>query len=298
VHFVLPFLIAFSCCLSAGAETNPPLTLPLWPETTATANQAAHETDTTTSGDQLVAGRRVERLTNVTAPNVEYYPAPADHNSGTAVLVFPGGGYRILALDLEGTEVCSWLNSSGISCLLLKYRVPDAGPYPKHSEDLADAQRAVRLTREHAAEWNLRADRIGVLGFSAGGHLAAVLSNHAAEPVYKTIDAADGLSAKPDFVVMIYPGGLVHPPNLGALGEEVTPTSDTPQTFLVQAEDDPVHVENTLVYYDALKHANVPAEMHVYAQGRHGYGLRETALPVTKWPALAITWFHTIGVLQ
>jgi len=298
VRFLFASLFAFLCSLAAGADNAPRLTLPLWPQTTAGANPALHETDTTTDRDQLIAGRRVERLTNVTAPTVALYPAPAGNNSGTSIVVFPGGGYRILALDLEGTEVCNWLNSSGISCILLKYRVPDAGPYPKHSEDLADAQRAVRLTRQHAADWNLRADRIGVLGFSAGGHLAAVLSNHAAEPVYKSMDAADSLNAKPDFVVMIYPGGLVHPPNLTVLGEEVTPTPETPQTFLVQAEDDPVHVENTLLYYDALKRANVPAEMHVYAHGKHGYGLRETALPITRWPVLAITWFHTIGVLQ
>jgi acetyl esterase/lipase len=132
--------------------------LPLWPrhETGPIA-----ERDTTTDKDQLIAGKRVERLTGVTNPTITLYPAAATNNTA-AVVVFPGGGYRILALDLEGTEVCDWLNSIGVTCVLLKYRVPDAGPYPKHSEDLADAQRAVRLTRQHAAEWKIDSSRVGV----------------------------------------------------------------------------------------------------------------------------------------
>lgn len=268
--------------------------LPLWP---GHDSGSASEKDTTTGKDQLIAGKRVVRLTGVTNPTVTLYPAPATNNTGAAVVVFPGGGYRILALDLEGTEVCDWLNSIGVTCVLLKYRVPDAGPYPKHSEDLADAQRAVRLTRQRATEWKVDPNRVGVLGFSAGGHLAAVLSNHSAEQVYPASDAADQLSAHPDFAIMIYPGGIVHPPDLAQIGSEVTPTSAAPPTFLVQAEDDPVHIENTTVYYQALKTAGVPAEMHVYAKGGHGYGLRPTALPVTKWPELAKEWLYTIGVL-
>ena len=297
MRYVLVILLAQTSWLQAGQDASPLTTLPLWPQTSSGVS-GAKETDTTTAHDELVGGRPVQRLTGVTAPTIAFHPAPAQNNSGAALVVFPGGGYRILAMDLEGTEVCSWLNSAGINCVLLKYRVPNAGPYPKFSEDLADAQRAVRLTREHAKEWKIDSDRVGVLGFSAGGHLAAVLSNHASEAVYKPADAADQLSALPNFVVMIYPGGLVHAPNLQQLGPEVTPGRDTPPTFLVQAEDDPVHVENTLVYYNALKQAGVRAEMHVFAQGRHGYGLRPTALPVTKWPGLAVEWFHTVGVLH
>ena len=226
------------------------------------------------------------------------YLAEPGVNKGAAVVVFPGGGYRILAYDLEGTEVCSWLNSTGVNCVLLKYRVPDAGPYPTHAEDLADAERAVRLTRQHAAEWKIDPKRVGVLGFSAGGHLAAVLSNHADVEAYKPIDAADHLSALPDFAVLVYPGGLVHSPALGVLGPEVAPSEKTPPTFLVQAEDDPVHVENSSVYYEALKQVHVPSEIHLYANGRHGYGLRPTKLPVTHWPDLVSKWLDTIGVLS
>lgn len=293
----LPVFLLTATFLLSSRTALAQTTVPLWPTAQAGASENQHETDTTTDRDQLIAGKRVQRLTGVSNPTITVYLAPATSNTGAAVVVFPGGGYRILAFDLEGTEVCHWLNSTGITCVLLKYRVPNAGPFPSHSEDLADAQRAVRLTRQHAAEWKVDSKRVGVLGFSAGGHLAAVLSNHAGEPAYKPSDAADQLSARPDFAVMIYPGGLVHPPDLSKLGAEVMPTSVTPPTFLVQAEDDPVHVENTTVYYQALKQGNVPAEMHVFAKGGHGYGLRSTPLPITQWPRLATAWLHTIGVL-
>ncbi len=271
-------------------------TLPLWPA--STAEKTRHEVDTTTDKDELIAGKRVQRLTDISNPTIAVYPAPPSTNSGAAVVVFPGGGYRILAYDLEGTEVCNWLNSINVNCVLLKYRVPNAGPYPTHPEALADAQRAVRLTRQHAAEWKVDIDRVGVLGFSAGGHLAAALSNHATDQVYPPADTADQLSAKPNFAILIYPGGLVHAPDLQHLQPGVIPNAATPRTFLLQAEDDPVHVENTLVYYAALKDARVPAEMHVYAKGGHGYGLRPTELPITKWPVLAAEWLRTIRVLK
>jgi acetyl esterase/lipase len=254
------------------------------------------EKETTTEKDNLIAGQRVQRLTNISSPTMAVYLAPAAKNTHAAVVVFPGGGYRILAYDLEGTEVCDWLNGAGVNCVLVKYRVPGAAPFPEHPEDLADAQRAVRLTRQHAAEWGIDPKRVGVLGFSAGGHLAAVLGSHAAETVYPAADAADALLANPDFAIIIYPGYLVH--SVGdPLAPEVTPNAKTPPTFLIQAEDDPVHVENTTVYYQALKQAKIPAEMHVFAEGGHGYGLRPTKLPVTHWPDLAIAWLHTIGIL-
>ena len=219
------------------------------------------------------------------------------------MVVFPGGGYQILAYDLEGTEVCTWLNSIGVNCILVKYRVPiSAQPggsnhYPEKLQDLEDAQRAMRLTRQHAAEWKINPDKIGVLGFSAGGHLVVVLSNHSEQKTYTPIDAADNLNAHPDFVFVIYPGYLTSPPGLSKLSPGVEPSANTPPTFLLQAEDDPVHEENSLLYFQALKDVKVPAEIHIYAQGGHGYGLRPTVLPITHWPALAETWLHTIHVL-
>jgi acetyl esterase/lipase len=239
----------------------------------------------------------VIRIGNVSAPTLTLY-TPTSKSTGAAVVVFPGGGYRILAIDLEGTEVCDWLNSIGITCVLLKYRVPDTGPYPKSAAALQDAQRALGIVRAHAAEWNIDPHRIGVLGFSAGGHLAAALSTHFDKRIYDPIDAADELSCRPDFAVIIYPGYLAIAEQNFAPNADIHVTEQTPPTFLAQAEDDPVHVENSNVYFLALKNAKVPAEMHLYAQGGHGYGLRRTELPVTAWPQLVETWLHTIKILQ
>lgn len=274
-------------------------TLPLWPGTPPGASNVPagqQEHDTTRPTDQLIAGKRVARIGDVATPTLAFYPAPDEKSSGATVVVFPGGGYQILAYDLEGTEVCQWLNSIGVHCALVKYRVPNAGPFPKYTQDLADAQRAVRIVRSHAHDWHLDPDRVGVLGFSAGGHLVAVLGAHAGDNVYPAVDAADKLSARPDFTLLIYPGYLALEDGR-TVRPDVKPVPLTPPSFLLQAEDDPVHVENAWVYFEALKQAHVPAEMHLYANGGHGYGLRPTKLPVTHWPELATAWLHTLGIL-
>jgi acetyl esterase/lipase len=271
----------------------------VWPGVApgALANPPA-EADTTTAKDNLIAGRPLIRLGNVSVPTLTLYKARGGSSGpGPALVVFPGGGYNILAIDLEGTEVCDWLNAAGVNCVLLKYRVPNSGPYPKSTAALQDAQRAMGLVREHAAEWGIDAKRVGVLGFSAGGHLAAALSTHFDQRLYDPVDEADKLSCRPDFAIIIYPGYLALADKNFASNPDISPTADTPPTFIVQAEDDPVHVENALVYFQQLKNAKVPAELHIYAQGGHGYGLRRTALPVTAWPQAAETWLHTIGVL-
>ncbi len=272
-------------------------TLPLWPNGApgAPANPPA-EADTTTAKDNLIQGKPVIRLGNVSLPTLALYPAP-NNTSGAAVVVFPGGGYHILAMDLEGTEVCAWLNTAGITCAVVKYRVPDSGPYPKSSAALQDAQRAVGMVRAHAAEWHIDPHKIGVLGFSAGAHLAAVLSTNYEHRLYDAIDPADSLSCRPDFAVIVYPGYLALADKNFAPNPNIQPTNQTPPTFIVQAEDDPVHVENAVVYFRALKNAKVPAELHVYANGGHGYGLRPSALPVTQWPRLVETWLHTIHIV-
>jgi acetyl esterase/lipase len=273
-------------------------TILVWPHGApgATAN-AGPEVDATTTKDPLIAGKPIIRLGNVSSPTLTLY-SPKANNTGAAVVVFPGGGYRILAIDLEGTEVCDWLVAKGITCILLKYRVPDAGPYPKSDAPLQDAQRAMGLVREHASEWHVDPHRVGVLGFSAGAHLAAALSTHYEKRLYDSLDAADRQSCRPDFAVIVYPGYLALAEKDFEPNPDIHPTADTPPTFIVQAEDDPVHVENAVVYFMALKNANVPAELHIYAQGGHGYGLRRTELPVTGWPALVETWLHTIHILQ
>ena len=305
---VRPFLAIFTllvgCNMSLSAQS---VTMPLWPKGVPeriggqpSPAPAGPEQDMTKPTDNLIAGRPIIKLTNVSQPTLTVYQ-PAVGANGAAVVVFPGGGYQILAYDLEGSEVCAWLNSIGVTCVLVKYRVPipgeNGGRYPERLEDLQDAQRAMRLTREHAAEWGIDAKRVGVLGFSAGGHLGVVVSIHAEQETYKAIDAADTLSARPDFAVIVYPGYLTPAPALDHLSPGVAPDAHTPPTFLLQAEDDPVHEENALLYFQALKQVKVPAELHIYAKGGHGYGLRPTDLPITHWPALAETWLHTIGVI-
>ena len=256
---------------------------------------------------KLVAGRPWVYVARVSQPTMTVY-SPEGSNTGAAVVVFPGGGYNILAIDLEGTEVCDWLTSNGITCVLLKYRVPRSGQYwdddcnchvtPKSPTALQDAQRTMGLVRFHAAEWHIDPQRIGVLGFSAGGHMVAAMSTHFEKRVYPPVDAADKESCRPDFAVALYPGHLAASGNGFALNPEIQVTSRTPPTFLLQAEDDPTDpVENSLVYYAALRKAGVPAEMHVYATGGHAFGLRRTAAPITGWPPLVEAWLGTIGMI-
>jgi acetyl esterase/lipase len=233
---------------------------------------------TTTKQEDIIAGRPFVYVEQVSRPTMTVY-SPTGRNTGAAVVVFPGGGYWDLAIDLEGTEVCDWLNSIDVTCVLVKYRVPDTGPYPKSAAALQDAQRALGLVRQHAAEWHIDPNRVGVLGFSAGAHLSAALSTHFDKRLYDSIDAADQLSCRPDFAFIIYPGYLANAAHNMAPNADINPTAQTPPSFIVQAENDPVNVENATVYFLQLKAAKVPAELHIYAEGGHGYGLRRTALP-------------------
>jgi acetyl esterase/lipase len=250
-------------------------TIPLQPAGTAVFNPGPEH-------DATTAGKPVIRQTNIADPTLTFFPAPENNNSGTAVIVFPGGGYRILALDLEGTEICEWLNTIGISAALVKYRVPAVPGALRHAAPIVDASHALAAVRSHSAEWRIDPHRAGVLGFSAGGHLAALLSN------------AD---ARPDFALLIYPAYLTPESDRTVLAPEITVSAKTPPTFLIQTEDDPIHVENSLVYYGALKASKVPAEMHLFATGGHGYGLRPTAEAVTGWPKLAEAWLRARGLL-
>ena len=298
------FLATFGISFGAAAQQpawQPPaghITISVWPKAApGGADNPAPEVDTTTANDRPVAGKPLVRLGNVSRPTITLY-SPKDNNAGAAVVVFPGGAYRILAMDLEGTEVCEWLNTIGVACVLLKYRVPDSGPLPKSQAALQDAQRALGVVRAHAAEWKIDPNRIGVLGFSAGAHLAAALSTHFEQRLYEPIDAADRLSCRPDFAVIVYPGYLAIAEQNFAASAEIKVTEKTPPSFIVQAEDDPVHVENATVYFLQLKNAHVPTELHIYSEGGHGYGLRKTEQPVTRWPKLVETWLHTLEVLK
>ncbi len=251
-----------------------------------------------------VAGRPWVAAYNVVNPTITVYP-PKGKNTGAAIVVFPGGGYQVLAIDLEGTEVCDWVTSIGVSCVLLKYRVPygkpnRSGPYGvRSSAALQDAQRTLGLLRRDAAKWKIDPKKIGVIGFSAGGHLVAAISTNYKKRLYPSVDVADKESCRPDFAIPIYPG---HIPKNYNIEEGLSPflpvTSDTPPTLLIHAQNDEVDpVEYSLLYYAALKKHKVPVEMHLYAEGGHAFGLRRTKFPITNWPELAEKWLVTIGML-
>lgn len=294
-RFVFLFLAAISCDAIAAPEV-----VTLWPDRVpGEIKPLPPEADTTKPGDNLVGGKRVERIGNVSIPTMTIYRPAGVANTGAAVLVCPGGGYGILALDLEGTEICDWLNSKGITAALLKYRVPRRADQPKHGPPLQDAQRALGLLRERADSLQIDPKRIGVLGFSAGGHLAAMLSNHHDVRTYPAVDSADQVSCRPDFSVLIYPAYLTASPTGPDLAPELQLKAEvTPPTFLAMAEDDPVGVENPLFYYLALKRAKVPAELHLYPTGGHGYGLRRTKDLVTTWPDRVEDWMKAAGWLE
>jgi acetyl esterase/lipase len=297
--------------LTLGAQTaswqpSPGYTqLPIWPRAVPDAQPVPGPEMMKTDSDFLVAGRHVIGVYNVTRPTMTVY-APTRKNTGVAVVVFPGGGFEGLAIDLEGTEVCDWLTASGITCVLLKYRVPSL-PYDWHcncrpnalaisTPALEDAQRTVGLVRFHAGQWHIDPHKVGVLGFSAGGYVVAEISTHFERRLYAHVDEADLESCRPDFAVAIYPGHLWMEGKF-ELNPYIRVTHHTPPTFLLQAENDRVDgVTQSLVYYVALKNAGVPVEMHLYALGGHAFGLRGTQLPITRWPQLVETWLRVTGI--
>lgn len=283
---------------SNGFAAEPEKTVELWPKgAPGETGSVGEEHDSSKPNEGLVSGKSVIRLANVSKPTISIYRPTAEKNTGTAVLVCPGGGYNILAMDLEGTEVCEWLNSIGVTGVLLKYRVPKREGLEKHAPPLQDAQRAMGLVRQYAKEWGIDPKRVGILGFSAGGHLAAVASNQWKERSYPTVDDADGLNCRPDFSILIYPAYLTVKEAGDKVAPEIPVTTNTPPTFLAMSQDDPVRMESALFYSLALKNVKVPAELHIYPSGGHGYGLRPSAHLVTTWPARAAEWMKSRGLL-
>ena len=287
--------------------------IPIWPKEPPDAQPVPGSESVYTEPEKPVLGETMMTwVENVSQPTMTVY-SPKGDNTGVAVIVFPGGGYQELAIDLQGTEICEWLTSKGITGVLLKYRVPDSGPHPyppEHKEldpkapmALEDAQRTIGLVRFHAQEWHIDPHKIGVLGFSAGGHLVADISTHFEERSYRAVDTADKESCRPDFAVALYPGHLCNWPGhpcsdkTFALNPHIHVTKQTPPTLLLQAEDDNVDpIGESLTYYIALKNAGVPVEMHLYAEGGHAFAIRRTKYPITEWPQLVETWLRTIGM--
>jgi acetyl esterase/lipase len=254
---------------------------------------------------EVQSGREYTQILNVSEPTMTIYP-PQGENTGATIVVFPGGGFRILAIDLEGTEICDWVTSKGMTCALLKYRVPKGNHYwdkdcqchitPKFPFALQDAQRTIRLVRSKAAELNINPNKIGVIGFSAGGYLVAQTSN-IIKSSYTHIDAVDQLSSRPDFAIALYPGHLCR------AGDKFDPTikvtKKTSPTFLLQAWDDPVdQICNSTLYARELNKAGVPTEVHLYAKGGHAFGLRSNKHPISSWPTLVENWLKEIEILM
>jgi acetyl esterase/lipase len=277
--------------------------IPLWPNGPPDARsgigvEAVHYAIESNTGDKkLVGGKPYQYVENVTQPTITVY-SPAKNNTGAAVIVYPGGGFNVLAIDIEGTEACDWLTSNGISCVLLKYRVPcqHEGAYRECPQAHQDAQRAMSIVRSRAAKWKIDANKIGVMGFSAGAHMA-IMSSTRFDRLYAAVDEADRVSSRPDFALVLYPGRMAYRRTNFAPNPDIRVTDRTPPTFLVHAWDDPLNpAENSLLYAAALRKAGVPAEMHVYAKGGHAFGLRRTESSATTWPQLAEAWLKVIGV--
>jgi acetyl esterase/lipase len=293
-------ILSVLACLALNSfAAEPKAPFPLWPhEAPGEKGDIGTEVDTTKPTDNQVGGRRLIRLGKVSEPTLTVYSPPKEKDTGAAVIVCPGGGYSILALDLEGSEVCEWLNTIGVTGVLLKYRVPKRVGLEKHTAALQDAQRAVGVIRSRASDLGLDAKRIGILGFSAGGHLAAAASTNYETRTYPKVDAADEVSSRPDFTLLIYPAYLTVKDQNDKIAPELPVNGQTPPTFIVMTQDDGIRVETAVFYSLALKNAKVPCEMHIYAKGGHGYGLRPSENAVTTWPTRAAEWLGGLGVLK
>jgi acetyl esterase/lipase len=238
----------------------------------------------------------VQRLTNVSKPTLTLYQPSPEKRNGVAVIICPGGGYSILAWDLEGTEIAEWLNSIGVTAAVLKYRVPRREGDAANKLPLMDAQRAMGLVRSKASELGVDPRRIGMLGFSAGGNLAAATCLKYGERQYDKLDSIDDVSSRPDFGVLIYPAYLSD--NSGNVRPEYQPTKETPPMFFALALDDRVAVDGSIAMTKALKGVGVPAELHIYDDGGHGFGMRKSDFPCHTWPARCADWLEHRGILK
>ena len=278
-----------------SAFAQQPVTMKLWPNG-APGTPTTKEPERSETRPGLVPGiGQITLVTNVTDPTLIVY-RPASPN-GAAILVFPGGGYQWIAIDIAGSEVCDRFVRDGITCFVVKYRVPQTDNGARYEQPLQDAQRAVSLVRLHAKEWNIHPDRIGALGFSAGAQIVQVLSSHS-QREYPVQDRTDQQSFRPDFAVVLSPDPRKSLKQDGSVATEFQPSANTPPTFVLQTEDDPSHVSHSLAYYNALKDAGVPAELHIYAKGGHGFGVRANNPAGEAWPPLVMKWLESVQMLS
>jgi acetyl esterase/lipase len=281
----------------AGQVAEKPLIFDVWP------GQVPGETaqiPPETVQEQKPNEKQVRRITNVSRPTITIYRPAKEKNTGAAVLIAPGGGYNILAWDLEGEEVAAWLNRIGVTGIVLKYRVPRRAGQAKDKPPLGplqDAQRALSLVRHNAKEWGIDANRIGMLGFSAGGHLTAATATNFDKRSYEPVDAIDKVDCRPDFAVLVYPAYLVAN-DKDELAPDIRVRKECPPMFFAHAGDDPIKADNSIQMYRALKRAGVPAELHIYTLGGHGFGLRPSANPCSTWPERCAEWLQAQGILK
>ncbi len=288
---ILALLLAVTC-LSKAEPLTP---IPLWPDGNIPGEA---EPDLPPEKIDLKGKYQIEIMSNVSVPTLAIYPAPDDKRNGAAVIVCPGGAYNILAYSHEGKEVCEWLNSLGITAGLLKYRVPRRKNLEKHDAPLQDAQRAISLMRTRAAEWKLDPKRIGICGFSAGGHLAAAALTSDGKRGYPIDPKIDSVSAIPDFGILVYPAYLQNKENPDQLAPEITVTDKTPPAFLVVSHGDKTFAEGSAHFYIAMKRRNRSAELHIFAKGGHGFGLKNTGELIKQWPHQAGEWMEAMGFLS
>ncbi len=286
------FLLIVACLPCFTATSEEPKRFRLWDATPpGPASMASgDEQDVTKPTDNWVGGSRIIKLGNVSTPELQMFLPPKETANGAAVLVCPGGGFSILAWDLEGTEVAQWLNSLGLAAAVLKYRVPTRGHEGAEvwQGPAMDAQRGLSLIRDHADQWNIDPGRVGILGFSAGGQVAARVAVAKGQRFYSPIDKIDQRSCAVNFAMLIYPAWIAS--DSGDLNEGFAVDRQSPPMFFVHAVNDRVSCMSSVALFAELKKADVPAELHVFADGGHGYGMRETRLPVTRWPGLAANW--------
>jgi acetyl esterase/lipase len=289
----------FLACPGIAAEA--PFTLPVWP--------GKVPGDYGTIGAERVRApseaptKDAKWITNVTRPTITVFRPANGKNSGSAMVICPGGGYWNLAWDLEGEEVAAWLNTVGMTGIVLKYRVPRRPGQPEPLPapgPLLDAQRAVSLVRSKAKEWDIDPNRIGIVGFSAGGHLAVMTATHFDKRAYEPIDDIDEVSCRPNFAVAVYPGYLVpEDTDTDVLAPYIRIPAGTPPIFLVHASDDPESgPQHSAAMYLALRRAGVTSELHIYADGGHGFGVRKSSKPCSTWPERCVAWLRNQGLLN
>lgn len=287
--FRLSLLVAIFT-MSALAEPNTPI--PLWPE----GVPAESDFKLPEESIELKGPHQIEIMSNVRTPELTWYPA--EKPNGTAIIVCPGGGYNILAYSHEGYEVCEWLNTLGVSAALLKYRVPRREGRPFHEAPLEDVHRAIGIIRTRAEEWKVNPERVGILGFSAGGNLAAHAVTFAGERTYPTDPKVDSVDPAPNFGVLIYAAYLLEEGKPDNLNPDLKVTGKTPPTFLAVAHDDKRFVEGSARFYIEMFRNERPCELHIFQKGGHGFGFDKTEEEIRQWPALAGAWMKTMGWLS